>query len=411
MPQTTFLTPLRCAALAACLVPGLLLLLALWVVPMTGTVEGWTPERSMRGFSNLWAAGLQATKGDLSPLFDPTAWKARLIELYGPSFSAEHVWGYPPTMLLIAAPFSLLPVSVSFVLWTVLGPLALFAVLRRAGVPLGASIAVMASPAMLENALAGQTGAFAAALLFGALTVWRTHPGQAGAMLGLLSAKPQIGLLTPVCLAGRGGWRAFAAAAIASLLLAALAGLAFGWEAWWRFATETSGFMSAKLAVPWQAAPWQVNFSSPLFAMIALGATPGLAWTVQGIVSIGAVVACWMAARKGGDPFLLAGFAAALEMLASPYSHNYDMTILACGVVAIILASARGKPLEGWEKGVLGLAWIWPGVPVALISFGLGAVSWTGPVLCMASSAGVAYCAWRRIGSGDERAERGGTSE
>jgi len=408
MPRSSVTMPVRCAALLACLLPGLLLLAMLWIVPIGGGVVGWTPERSMRGFANLWAAGNQALSGNLDPLFDPAAWKLRLLELYGPRFTAEHVWGYPPTMLLLAVPFALLPTVPSFLAWTVLGPIALFLVLRRAGVPVAYCVAVLLSPAMLENALAGQTGAFAAALLFGALTLWKSNPVKSGLMLGLLSAKPQIGLLTPICLAARGGWQAFIAAALACLFLVILTGEVFGWEAWWRFATETSGFMRAKLSMPWQGEPWQVNFSSPLYAVIALGGGLSLAWAVQAAFTVAAIGACWVAARRGGDPLLLAGFAAALELLASPYSHNYDMTILACAVVAIVLASGRGSPLRGWEKAALSLAWIWPGVPVALLLFGLPAVAWTGPVLCVASSVGVAFCAWQRIASNGENARIGG---
>lgn len=396
--------------------PGAFLFAVLWVIGPLAAEGGWSAARAMRSFANIWAAGGQALSGDLLPLADAAAWSARLREVHGPRFDAQHTWGYPPTMLLFAAPLAALPLGAAFAVWTVGGLLALWLALRsRAAGPVPATAAalVLASPASVESALAGQTGALAAALLFGALVHQTSRPAAAGAMLGALAAKPQIGLLVPVCLAARGSWRCFGWAAAFALGLAALSLVAFGRTAWEGFLFGQGAATAARLSAPWNGEPWQVNFASPLYAARALGAPVWAAWSLQAVLAALAVGLCWVAGRRAArgrwpvasrDPLLLAGFAAAAELLAAPYSHNYDAVILSCAVAGVALSAARSGSWLPGERAILGLAWAWPGVPVAISALGMGpTLGWSGPVFCALASAGVAWCAWRRMSSGPER--------
>ena len=78
------------------------------------------------------------------------------------------------------------------------------------------------------NAFFGQNGAFTAALLVGGLLAAPKRPILAGVLFGLLTVKPQLGILIPFCLLASRNWRAFASAAVTTVTLVLLTGLAFG---------------------------------------------------------------------------------------------------------------------------------------------------------------------------------------
>ena len=61
------------------------------------------------------------------------------------------------------------------------------------------------------------------------------RPVLAGICLGLLSYKPQYGLLFPLVLIAASQWRVFFTAGVIAVLLAALSWFAFGTESWQAF--------------------------------------------------------------------------------------------------------------------------------------------------------------------------------
>ena len=87
-------------------------------------------------------------------------------------------------------------------------------------------------PGAIWNVSAGQNGFLTTALIGGALGLLERHPALAGCCLGLLTYKPQFGVLFPLVLVATGRWRAFVAAAAVAVALAALSWLAFGSEPW-----------------------------------------------------------------------------------------------------------------------------------------------------------------------------------
>ena len=61
---------------------------------------------------------------------------------------------------------------------------------------------------MFNNTLVGQNGFLTAALIGGTLYLMPVRPVLAGICLGLLTYKPQYGLLFPIVLVAAGHWRA-----------------------------------------------------------------------------------------------------------------------------------------------------------------------------------------------------------
>ena len=367
--------------LALGLVPGLVLLVILWrlddngVSSLAGKLPTWD-------FTNLWAGGTLVRLDRLDILFDNEAYSSWLREFFHAPIDNQE-WSYPPSMLLVGAPLSVIPLYVSYGLWTA-GTLALlWLVLRRGGLALGACVLAIVSPAVLNNMLFGQNGAFTAALLIGALLAIDRRPVLAGVLMGLLTVKPQLGLLLPICLIASGNWRALIAAGLTALALVAASTLAFGWEAWRLFFTQTAPLMQGILEAPWPTG-FQFNGISVFLMARAAGASLGFAYALQAVAALASAVIVWRAWRiAGADPVARMALTICLGLLATPYGFSYDLVAPGAGVAALI--AMRGYRFSSAEM----LAWLWPGLSYFVTQ---AALPLTAPVL-----AGIAWVAWTQL--------------
>src|SRR5207344_2235014 len=91
---------------------------------------------------------------------------------------------------------------------------------------------VLLAPVTILPLLQGQNGLLTSALIVGGMRLMRRRPILGGALLGLATIKPQLGMLIPLALIGSGLWRTLAAASVTAVLLVIASGLAFGWEIW-----------------------------------------------------------------------------------------------------------------------------------------------------------------------------------
>ena len=362
--------------LAISLLPPIGGLLALWVFP------GHSMAVATRDFAAMWAAGRLVVDGSMPVLFDRPGFNAALQTMLGNGFP-QQVWSYPPPALLLAVPFAALPLLSSFVLWTFGTAAALWRALRIGGLSRSASAAVLCSPAVAENALAGQNGALTGALLLGSLLLADSRPAMAGLLAGVLVFKPQLGVLLPVCFIASGNGRAFRAATVTAGVIVLASTLLFGTSAWSDFFTRTQPTLAAMLAEPWRGSPPQRIFASPLMAARALGASLPVAYGFQLTVSLLCVLLTWRAWRmRDPDPTVRMALTAPLALAASPWVHTYDMAPLAAAIVVLLACTLRPSPL------LLGFAWFWPGAALLLH---------IPPALELASLGGIAWLAWVRL--------------
>ena len=340
----------------------------------------------VRATINLWAGGTLARTGQVATIFDPSAYWRALQAIFGHHIPMR-TWSYPPPMLVLAVPLSLLPLRAAFLAWNAAGTVLLWLGARMAGLGRVASIIALVSPAALESLLAGQNGALCAALLLPGFVLLDRRPWVAGALLGALVLKPQLGVLLPVCLLASRNWRAVAAAALSASALSGLSALAFGLESWIGFASQVLPFMRHKiLEAPWYSGSYQSMIATPFVALRWAGAPLGAAYLVQALSMTGAAVLCWRAWREPGtDPLARAAFTLALTFLATPYGYSYDMPALAAALIGL---AVRDGPWQGKARIMFAAAWVWPG---------LG--SWLGimsmPPLGLAAVASAAVLSWQ----------------
>jgi hypothetical protein len=284
-------------------------------------------------FVNVWAAGRLARDGAAPAAYDWTLHRAAEVRAVGYDFDGYYGWHYPPPAFFFAAALATLPYLVAAAVW-LLTTLAVYvaAIAGILGLRTGALFA-LGFPAALWNVTAGQNGFLTAALIGGALGLLERHSALAGICLGLLTYKPQFGLLFPIVLIADRRWLTIAVATLTAMLIAALSWLAFGSASWQAFVHWAP--LSSRALIDEGALDWYRLQS--VFALVrAHGGSETLAWTVQGVVSLLlAVGLVWLWKSRAAFELKAAALAAG-ALLATPYLFMYDLVVLAVAVAFLL---------------------------------------------------------------------------
>lgn len=265
-------------------------------------------------------------------------------------------WMYPPTFFLALPLLAKLPYMAAYLLW-VGATLALFVAAARRMIPDRAVVPVaLAYPTTIVTTMFGQTGFLSAGLLGLGLALLGRRPVLAGVLIGLMSFKPQFGVLIPFALLAGGHWRAFAAAAVSVTGAALLSALAFGTEPWAAF---MGGADHTQAVLEKGSGAWTTMVTA--FAAVRLPGGPlALAWGVQGIAAAGAVAAVVWTWRRAETPDTLKAAVLCLcVFLATPFAYVYDLPILALGLVALGW-DMRQRGWRPWEGGLMVAGWLIP---------------------------------------------------
>lgn len=306
-------------------------------------------------FIVFWTAAQSLTTDNPLAVYDSAVMEAMLLERFPGKDAYNLTWQYPPTMFLVTAPFAALGYVPALWVWGAGTAAMLAAVLVRFWRNAAALLIAFASAAMFQALITGQTGFFTAALIAAAAGFADRRPVLAGLAAGLLTVKPQFGLLIPIAFAAAGCWRAFAAAAATGAALAAFSIVLFGPESWLAFkdaVTGHGGLMSTDIF------PYH-KLVTPLGFLTLTGAPAALAMVGQAAVALmlaGFVFYVWRHTEQW-DLRAMALIAAA--PLATPYAFYYELTIF---VPALFLLARRGMD-NGWlpwERPALASLWILP---------------------------------------------------
>jgi hypothetical protein len=289
-------------------------------------------------FVNVWAAGRLTLDGDAASAYDWPTHKAAEVRAVGHDFEDYYGWHYPPPFLFVAAALAMLPYLVAAGVW-LLATLAAYA--ATLGGMLGGRTGIffaLGFPAALWNITAGQNGFLTAALIGGTLGLLERRPALAGVCLGLLTYKPQLGLLFPIVLIADRRWLTIAIAALVAIGLGALSWLAFGSASWQAFVHWLP--ITSRVVLGEGAADF--GRLQSLFGFVrAHGGSEALAWAVQTTASVGlAVGLIWL--WRSRVPFdLKAAALAAGALLATPYLYMYDLVALAIAVAFLLRYALR----------------------------------------------------------------------
>lgn len=326
-------------------------------------------------FITFWAASHLALAGEPAAAFD----MARIVaaeKTAVPANDGIFLWHYPPSFQLFILPLSLLPYLAAYFLWA-LSTLAVLAVVVRRFAPSPYTLPLLVTfTGTFFNFFHGQNGFLTAALFGGGMLLLRSRPIVAGILLGLMSYKPQFGLLIPIALIAGRQWSAFAAAAVSTLALGAVSWAVLGGDVWIAF-WKNLPFVQEILAqgrLPWPKIP------SVFVALRTLGLNMNAAYAGQGMAAaFVAITIAWIWRHQSGSRLAIASLIAGTPLM-SPYVFDYDLALLA---VPIAILAWDGVE-RGWHAGdreILVLAFF---APALVSSIGYAITLQLGPIFLAA---------------------------
>jgi arabinofuranan 3-O-arabinosyltransferase len=250
-------------------------------------------------------------------------------------------FGYPPTSLFFTYPLGLMPYVTAFAAWTVV-TLLLYLVAIYLIVPRPIAILVALSPfPVFFNIFLGQNGFLLAGLMGLSLIFMERRPRLSGLFLGLLTFKPQIGILFPFALFFSREWRVIFSAIVTSVVLIVTSIVVFGYQGWPSFIhtliDRGPGFSPISLET--------MRLESVYGFLWLAGISPPIAWVIQlAVAGAVAAVVCWVWATPFPHSLKAAALCSAAAM-ATPYVHGHDLCILAIAAAFLVK--------DGFERGFL----------------------------------------------------------
>jgi arabinofuranan 3-O-arabinosyltransferase len=311
--------------------------------PVVSNTPGDIPD-----FATFWVAGEMVRTGHAAAAYDWSTLKPLEENLVG-HFDGYLPWNYPPPFLSVAVALSLLPYASAFIVW-VFGTFAAYLAAIRAiiGDRLGYFLAA-AFPAVLGDFMVGQNGFLSTALIGGALTFMDRRPIAAGVMIGLLTYKPQLGVLFPIALVVSGRWLVFATAGIVAALMMAGSWAAFGAETWLAF------FRAIGLMAHSDGLAYWGKLQSALGFARAFSDNAKLAWTTQmvtALIAAGGIGFIW---RSRCAYEIKAAALGTGVLMATPHLLAYDLIVLAVPL-AFLIRLGRTSGFLRHELSGIGLA-------------------------------------------------------
>jgi len=329
-----------------------------------------------KDFANCWLGGRLALAGEASLLFgDPAFYFERMKTVFGADYP-WHNWSYPPHAALVCLPFGMPDYLSAMALY--LGLTLSLYLLAIAALPVRWTLmaSMLLVPFLATNLIATQNGFLTGALMIAGLGLRERRPSLAGILLGLLTFKPQLGVLLPFLLLNERQWRVIAAAMATTTLLVGISILAFGFDAWRDFIVHIvpqqtdimntfGGDFPHMMASAFGAAR-SLGYDAAIAMKVHLPfALAGMALFALGLVRLrdaGAKAFC----------LLLASF------LVVPYSVSYDLGALSAFAAFWPLGARRdGPPLL---RIVLILLTV---LPIALLPLGQAGYPLAPPLLLL----------------------------
>jgi alpha-1,2-mannosyltransferase len=238
------------------------------------------------------------------------------------------------------------------------------------------------APGVAVNVFFGQNGFLTAALLIGGLVHLDRRPILSGILFGMLTIKPQFGLLLPVLLLITGRWRVIAAAVVTTIALFAATALWFGPDVWIEYVRKV---MPQQHWLLTEGGGLLVPMVSSAFVNARLIGLPLAAdWVVQGMSSAAAVAMVVWAFWRRRDPALSLALFVTATFLFSPWMLNYDMVIFGWGIALL-----RQRDDNTAADDALAIA-VWT-LPVTMLLFGAARI----PIAMLVLSAFAGRLLWR----------------
>jgi hypothetical protein len=335
-------------------VAAILLSIFLWWGVYRGT---WVvrPDGSLSSidFCWIWVSGHFAASSDPSRIYDHIVYSAAQDIFFRPGECLFlHQYVYPPTFLFLTYPLAFMPYAIAFTMWVMvtlfLYLVAIYAIIPRST----ALIAALTSFAVLKNLQLGHTGFAIAALIGLSLVFTERRPWLSGFFLGLLTCKPQYGVLFPLALLASRNWRALGSGTAMSMIFGIAAAFVFGYEGWLSF-IDTLLDRNEGLSPDGQV---ELGLQSVYGLLHWAGAPTWISWTAHSCVAAAVALGVCAIWAKPFPHSLKAATLCIGAVMFTPYVLVYDLCILSVAA-AFLVSDGTARGFLPGERATLLICW------------------------------------------------------
>ncbi|HUF88301.1 MAG TPA: glycosyltransferase family 87 protein [Thermohalobaculum sp.] len=322
----------------------------------SGLVDSQTRQADFVAF---WSAARLALEGNAIAAFDQDLLR-QVQALPADVEEGELFWLYPPGVQLALAPFGLLPYWAAWVLFNVLSLAAFLGAHWRPArrVPMAHDL-LIGAPIVVITLQLGQLLMFWASALVSAFRAMaRGQCVLPGLLIGLLSLKPQLGILLPFALVAARRWDVILWATIWTVAVHAVPTLVVGLDYWDAFFKRLAAVSEA---LEMNLFKHHLMVSPYAFArFLGLGHAPAMASQV--LVSAGlaaSVFALWRRRDPAAGLGLPGGVLCMAVAAATPYAYYYELVFAIPGAILLVRG---GYGRSAFDRVLLGLALLGPAV-------------------------------------------------
>ncbi len=346
-------------------------------------------------FAVFWAAARLALDGSAIAAFD---WRAILAAESLTHENGDYIyyWLYPPSLHIIITPLGAIGYTPAFLLFTLAGML----LYSRALIVWGreneaARTLAFASPAVAAAIFFGNLALLWVAVLLFALRDLRDgRELRAGLLIGLLTVKPQLGILIPVALLAGGYSHAFRSATISVAAIVGVTIPVFGIGYWVEFARAMA--QMTEIIANAKSTPALFHMSTITRTMITWyafarenGVGHHAALVLQLTVFLAAAASVWAVWSRPVRFEFKAAVLSVATLLCTPYAFLYELVLAVAAAFFLAIAGAWHS-----REGRLLVAVLWllpvPNVVYRVLFVGDIVVQYAAPALTLALAAIVA---------------------
>ena len=342
----------------------------------------------------FWVVAKNTLSGHAQDMYDLLKLHHQML-LVCPDEKGWEAWSYPPLFYLIITPLGWLPYVWAYTLFMVSTMGGIVRALWMVFPGKWMLRVLLSSPAVWFNLFLGQNG-FLTAFLAGAglLALHRQRPILAGLLIGLLTVKPQLGILFPLALLACRAWKTLLTATVTAIFGTWLTTQMWGvgvLSNFLRSVPVTRSFILENQGI-WGNMPTVFAFLSQL------GISLPVAYGVQAVVALGTGIVVWNIWRSSTPADLRYAALMSGSLLVSPYVFDYDQVWLAFPI-AWLTKRGLDHGWNRWEREVLVFAWA---CPILLLLTSKVLHLQIGPL----ASIGLLWIIWQRHNDGSLAGEQ-----
>ncbi|MEL6919961.1 MAG: glycosyltransferase family 87 protein [Pseudomonadota bacterium] len=323
-------------------------------------------------FVSFWIAAREGLFGDPVLVYNRETFDPLQKEVFPDA--GFFAFFYPPHYQMLLLPLGSLPYYAALIVWQLITfAFVAWVMTRITGEVRLTLILAVAFPAAFLTLAHGQNAFLSAALFAAGLFYLPKRPVLAGVMFGILTFKPQLGLLIPVALIAAWQWKAIFSAAVTAISLAALSVAVLGIDVWAAFMAQAT---AATNALEVGAVGWS-KMISLYSALRGFGIPYALAMSLHALVALTVAVAILAVWRRGSrvDHALKCAMLMVGALIVTPFGLNYDLYLLA-PAAAFLLASVPWSALTGAERNALVALFVLPITILMTMNIGFSLAPW-----------------------------------